>query len=91
MSKTYRKDSIDHYRPKKFLSIMGEIVDTAPTQKELIKAHSDGKKTYKPGRKAKEYLNKGRKAKVKAALGKVDDFDEMALPIVKRDHTWNWN
>lgn len=92
MSRTTRKDPIDVDFHNRTYIIMGRVFDCTPTEKEVIKAHADGKKHHKPGRKAKKWLNKGKKAKVKRALDKVaEDPDGAPMPRDVKDHVWRYN
>jgi hypothetical protein len=45
---------------------------------------------YKPGKRAKNYLHKGRKAKTRTALAAVvNDSDAAPLPKEPRSDVWN--
>jgi hypothetical protein len=79
MSNTRRRDPLDVSRYK-------------PTAKEVQEARMDGKPHHKPSRAAKEYLSKGRKAKVRRALGAVvEDPDSAPMPREVKDHVWLYN
>jgi hypothetical protein len=92
MSNTKRRDAYDFDQPKQFISMGSIVVDTTPTEKEKRRAHSDRKKKYKPGRAAKIYLNKGRKAKTRRALDNVvEDPDAAPLPRERKSHVWDYN
>lgn len=92
MARTKRKDRLDHVsrRPRGFV-FMNEFIDTSPTEKEIREAHQDGKKSRKPGRKAKVYLHKGHKAKAKMAVKTAKDFDELVVPVPKKSDVWLCN
>jgi hypothetical protein len=71
-------------------------VDTygSPLSEKKWKATSDKKKWYKPSSKAKEWLQKerpGKKVKLRRAMQKVDEDNEIILPIDKKTDSWNWN
>ncbi len=91
MSRTRRKDSLDVQgsRPDYVHAIYVGLAK--PSAKEVREAHMDGKKSRKPGRKAKVYLHKGRKAKPKEALRKMVDPDELVMPVEKRTDIWRYN
>jgi hypothetical protein len=88
MSRTRRKSDKDIAKKTgDFIFFSGT---TYPGKPEITwKDHSDKKKWYKPGKKAKTYLHKGRKAKLKNQLARCYDFDD--LPTVKEFHTDLWN
>lgn len=97
MSRTRRKDPIDHRaaRPTSFISWGGISIDMTPSPKEIRKAHADGKKSHKPGKRAKVYLHKGEKAKQKAAVkraakGKVD-LEELIVETPPKSDIWDYN
>lgn len=89
MSRTKRKDSsdTDPKRPEVVWNIGGPVVYD-PNEKDP-KRHWDKKKRGKPGRKAKEYLHKGRKAKLKAEL--LKDPDAMPAPKEPKSDVWDYN
>lgn len=93
MSRTRRKDSIDHEPKRPDTAFYGIVVSSMPTAAEIAKAHRDGKPHHKPGKKAKRYLHKGRKARVKQAVVKalVTDPDAVPLPVEKRTDVWAYN
>jgi hypothetical protein len=79
MSNTRRRDPLD-------------VSPYKPTPKEVCEARMDGKPSHKPGRAAKEYLSKGRKAKVRRALGAViEDPDNTPMPREVKNHVWLYN
>ncbi len=93
MSRTKRKDPIDT-EPKRpdFVGWGGYAISMKPTEKEVRRAHMDKKKHRKPGKRAKEYLTKHRRAKIKTALTKVVASPEDApMPREKRSHVWDYN
>lgn len=93
MSRTKRKDPLHVARKRPdFVTILGETAKLAPTDAELAVAARDGKPSSKPGRKAKRYLHKGRKAKVRTALSRVvADPDAAPLPVSRRTDVWDYN
>jgi len=93
MSRTRRRSSLDIAPKRPDVAFMGDIiVRSAPTEEEIRVAHQDGKHPNRPGRRAKEYLSKGRKPKMRRALGAVvEDPDNAPMPREVRDHVWNWN
>ncbi len=92
MSRTQRKDRIDIEPKRPDFVIWGETVNTQPTAKEVRRAHMDRKKYSKPGKRAKEYLTKHRRAKIKTVLTKVVIDPEAApMPREKRSHVWDYN
>ncbi len=91
MSRTRRRDTLDHQRPTQFV-LQGTLLDTTPTARDLRKAHADGKKPYKPGRRAKVSLSKGAKAKTRRQLDAVvREPDEAPLPKTPHTHVWDYN
>ena len=93
MSRTKRKDSLDNEPKRGNCAMAGEVYYQPPTAAELALAHRDGKPHHKPGKKAKRYLHKGRKARVKQAVvnALVTDPDAVPLPVEKRSDIWNYN
>lgn len=99
MSRTRRKDPIDHRAARVTSIIMpfldDPILDLTDSPKEIRQAHMDRKKSRKPGRKAKVYLHKGEKAKLKAAVKRVEkgvkDPDETVIAPGKRTDVWRFN
>lgn len=91
MSRTRRKDPIDTAPKRPDIVILGTLVQTSPTLIERRVAHMDGKKTHKPSRAAKIALHKGRKAKVRRALGKVvEDPDSAPMPREPKSDVWRY-
>jgi hypothetical protein len=65
---------------------------THPTETERLKAHRDAKKHYKPGRRGKEYVGKGEKARIKRQLDAVvREPEDAPMPRIVRHHVWGWN
>lgn len=92
MSRTKRKDPL-HVAPKRpdYVHVI-HVAKGTPTDAELAVAARDGKPSSKPGRKAKRYLHKGQKARVRKALSRVvDDPDAAPLPVAKRTDVWDYN
>lgn len=98
MSRTRRKDPIDH-RAARVTSItvpwLGKPLDLTDSPKEIRRAHMDRKKGSKPGKRAKTYLHKGEKAKLKAAVKSVEkgakDPDETVIAPGKKTDAWRYN
>lgn len=94
MARTKRRDSLDTVpkRPDYIMPFGLGLISKKPTDKETRRAHMDKKKSYKPGRKAKVYLDKGAKAKTRRALDAVVVKPD-AAPMPKRvkTHVWDWN
>ncbi len=92
MSRTKRRDPIDTAKKLPDMVFMGEAIPLNPSPKEVREAHQDGKPYRKPGKRAKEYLSKGAKAKTRRQLDAVvQDPDDAVLPTVKKDHVWLYN
>lgn len=92
MSRTRRRDPVDVERKRPDIVILGTAIQTTPTPEDRRKAHMDGKKTHKPGRAAKVALHKGRKAKVRRALGKVvEDPEASPMPREPKSDLWRYN
>lgn len=91
MSRTKRRDRIDN-RKKVGDSAFGESVyHNEPTEEELLKAHMDGKKWYKPHKKFKKTLGRGNKEEIRRTLDKViENPDEAPLPRIVKTHQWDW-
>ncbi len=96
MSRTKRKDPIDHQSTKpRCITIGREVIDLAPTAKEKRRAHQDRKKWHKPNKTFKKRRGQRDKAKPKntlrRALAQGKDLDNIVLPDAKRHHEWDWN
>lgn len=92
MSRTKRRDTIDVAKKRPDTVFYGMLFKATPTEKEKRKAHMDRKKWYKPGKKAKKYLDKGAKAKTRRQLDKVvQDPDAAPLPKDPKHHEWDYN
>lgn len=92
MSRTRRRDPIDTAPKRPDYVYVGYVSPSAPTEKEVRRAHMDKKKRSKPGRRAKVCLSKGAKAKERRQLDAVVREPEgAALPVVKKTHVWDWN
>jgi hypothetical protein len=92
MSHTFRRDTIDHACKRKSYIIMGTLFENVPTPRELWRAHRDAKKTYKPGRRGKEYVGKGEKARIRRQLDAVvKEPEDAPMPRIVRHHAWDWN
>ncbi len=92
MSRTKRKDPIDT-EPKRpdFVSWGGYAVSRQPTQKELRRAHADGKKRNKPPSWYKRVKAAKRKAAAKQVMRTMRDPDELNLPAEPRSDCWDWS
>ena len=93
MSRTRRKDPLDVARKRGDIVFpYAGLIITSPTKEELAKAHRDKKKRHKPGRKAKKYLDKGKKTKTRRELDAVIAAPDAApLPKKLNTHEWDWN
>lgn len=96
MSRTRRKDPIDHRAARvTSFGFLGQLIDMTDSPKEVRRAHMDRKKGSKPGKRAKTYLHKGEKAKLKAAVKSVEkgakDPDETVIAPGKRTDAWRYN
>lgn len=91
MSRTKRKNP-DDLSPKRgdFINLFGEVrKDDTPEWKKYRGRKARGK----PGKKAKEYLHKGRKAALKKDLKvkNLEEFDNIPKPVQKKTDVWNYN
>ncbi len=87
MSRTKRRDKTKEEKPLRGFMFRGAMCNTE--EKTTWKDTRDKKPWYKPGKKAKKYLHKGRKSKSK--IKKIDDIETVAFDPEKKSDVWRYN
>ena len=90
MSRTKRKSEKDTEKRHGDMFFMGGTLIEGKSE-VTWKDYADKKKNHKPGKKAKTYLHKGQKAKLKQELATADDFDDLPMPRQPHTDIWNYN
>ncbi len=93
MSRTRRRtEKEEHCKRGDYVIVCGSQAFPITNDPEITwKDTADRKKWHKPSKKAKVYLHKGRKAKLKQALRQADDYDNLPVPKEPKSDVWNYN